>query len=76
MPDCSKTKALNLAEGLRKKIKEREIILRRQKTNVTASIGVATCPKDARLKEELILKADEALYKAKKEGRDRVCLAS
>ena len=51
-------------------------MLRRQKTNVSVSIGVATFPDNARLKEELILKADEALYSAKKGGRNRVCLAS
>jgi diguanylate cyclase (GGDEF)-like protein len=76
LPDCSKAKASKLAEDLRTKIHAQQIVLRRQKTSVTVSIGVATFPKDAKLREELILKADEALYKAKREGRDQVCLAS
>ena len=76
LPDCSKPKALAHAEELRAKIQEKQIVLRRQNTSVTISVGIATLPKDARLKEELILKADAALYKAKKEGRNRVCLAS
>ncbi len=76
LPDCPKSKAMGLVEELRKKIQDKEIVLRRQKTSVTVSIGVANFPKDARLKEELILKADEALYKAKKGGRNCICSAS
>ena len=75
LPDCPKDKALDLANALRKKIQGREIILRRQKTHVTASIGVAAFPGDAKGKEELIMKADEALYKAKEGGRNKVCAA-
>jgi diguanylate cyclase (GGDEF)-like protein len=38
----------------------------------TLSIGVATFPDDAKDPEVLMRKADEALYRAKKTGRDRV----
>jgi diguanylate cyclase (GGDEF)-like protein len=75
LPDCSKEKAVKLADDVRKKIQAKEIILRRQKTHVTASFGIASFPKDARAKEELIIKADEALYKAKETGRNKVCSA-
>jgi diguanylate cyclase (GGDEF)-like protein len=40
---------------------------------ITISIGVASYPKDALLKEELISKADEAMYHAKKTGKNKVC---
>ena len=43
--------------------------------DVTASIGVATYPSDARDAETLIAAADQALYRSKHEGRDRVTLA-
>ncbi len=76
LPDCPRSKAALLAEDFRKKVESKQIILRRQKTNITVSIGIAAFPKDAKLKEELILKADEALYKAKKGGRNQICLAS
>ncbi len=72
LPDCPKSKALQMANEVRKKIETKEIILRRQKTHVTISVGVASFPKDARMKEELIDKADAALYKAKEGGRNRV----
>lgn len=40
---------------------------------ITLSIGVASYPKDALLKEDLIKKADEAMYHAKKTGKNKVC---
>jgi predicted signal transduction protein with EAL and GGDEF domain len=39
---------------------------------VTISGGVATFPMDAGEPEELLKRADEALYQAKGSGRDRV----
>jgi len=41
--------------------------------NVTISVGVATCPRDAAVLEELLELSDKALYAAKAQGRDRVC---
>ena len=75
LSDCTKKKALELAEDFRKRIENQSILLRRQKTNVTVSVGVASFPKDAQEKEELIYKADRALYQAKRSGRNRVCIA-
>ena len=40
---------------------------------LTISAGVATCPRDATSIEDLLEMADRALYRAKEEGRDRVC---
>jgi len=42
--------------------------------NITISVGVSTCPRDATSLDELMTLADEALYQAKGEGRDRVVL--
>jgi diguanylate cyclase (GGDEF)-like protein len=42
---------------------------------VTVSQGVAVHPGDARNGEELVARADAALYRAKESGRDRYCLA-
>lgn len=76
LPDCSLKKALELAEAVRERIAEQTVILRRKKTRITASIGVALFSKDAQNVKELIHKADLALYQAKTEGRNRVCMAS
>ena len=40
--------------------------------NITISMGVATCPRDATTVAELFELADKALYQAKANGRDRV----
>jgi len=40
---------------------------------ITVSIGIAIFPSDALNSKELIRKADEMLYKAKKEGKNKIC---
>ena len=42
--------------------------------NITISVGVATCPRDATALDELLELADKALYRAKAAGRDMVVL--
>jgi two-component system cell cycle response regulator len=43
--------------------------------HVTISIGVATYPRDGRTREELLDTSDKAMYRAKSQGRNRVCAA-
>lgn len=43
---------------------------------VTCSIGVALCPADGQGHSEVLRAADQALYEAKRGGRDRVCAYS
>ncbi|HET8634129.1 MAG TPA: diguanylate cyclase, partial [Gemmatimonadales bacterium] len=40
--------------------------------HLTASFGVAACPETSRAIDNLLTQADQALYKAKEQGRDRV----
>jgi diguanylate cyclase (GGDEF)-like protein len=75
LPDCPKPRALELARQFRKKIEDEVILLRREKTGITVSVGLAAFPQDARIKEEIISRADQALYQAKSKGRNRVCVA-
>ncbi|MFA5389687.1 MAG: diguanylate cyclase, partial [Candidatus Omnitrophota bacterium] len=42
------------------------------KTHVSVSIGVSAFPEDGKSYDELIMKADERLYRAKREGKDKV----
>ena len=43
---------------------------------VTVSIGIALYPLDAKSMDDLIEKSDSSLYKAKREGKNRVCVFS
>jgi len=68
-----KKKSFQIAEKLRERIEKEHIILRRQATNVTVSIGIASLPIDAKSEDELVQKADKAMYDAKQKGRNQVC---
>ena len=73
LPNTTKKAALKLAENLRRGIEEGVIILRRSPVKITVSIGVASYPKDATSWTDLIKNSDAAMYKAKQEGRNKVC---
>jgi diguanylate cyclase (GGDEF)-like protein len=65
-----------VAERIRTNIKQRSLAAGGGIPPVTASIGVATTEHpEAGSTDELVRQADEALYRAKREGRDRVELA-
>ncbi len=61
-------RALVAAERLRRAVREEVGV-------VTVSLGVASCPAHASNERELFSAADAALYRAKREGRDRAALA-
>jgi diguanylate cyclase (GGDEF)-like protein len=69
----NKKGALKVAEEMRKKIQATPVVLRRKRCSVTVSVGVAVFPEDARLRDDIIIEADRALYKAKSEGKNKVC---
>ena len=66
--------ALNMAERLRTSIGNKEFALEEKVLKVTISIGAATAPYDTGDKEELIERADQALYQAKRNGRNKCIL--
>jgi len=75
LPHAESDQALNVAERVRKAVMAHPFRGRsvREHIQVTVSIGVATYPTNAKTKAELIERADQALYLAKSEGRNRVC---
>lgn len=70
-----KTEAVRLAERIRESIAELEIPLADRTLKVTLSMGVAALPDVAPEggPNELIALADARLYKAKAQGKNRVC---
>lgn len=68
VPECSVNRCARIAEKLRKNIAEYSFPVERR---VTCSFGVASFRDDESM-DELIQRADEALYAAKLAGRNRV----
>lgn len=64
-----------LAEKV-KKVGEQPMNLEGQKVRGSISIGIAIYPEDGMTGKELLNKADEALYRAKREGKNRYHFAS
>jgi two-component system chemotaxis family response regulator WspR len=78
MPDTDAAGAANIAASLRENVDTMNLPHTHSDTadHVTISLGVATMvPVADRKPEELIVKSDEALYHAKKTGRNRFCTA-
>ena len=63
------------ANHLRRAIANALIPFDDARISITISIGVAQFPEDGSTIDELVAKADKALYAAKREGRNRVRLA-
>ena len=62
------------AERIRSSVEKYDFVTGSTRLKATVSLGIACYPVDGTKVNELIAKADEMLYKAKKEGRNRVCL--
>lgn len=76
IPATSKENARLAAERIRCEIEQlhaNDLAIPQEK-RVTISSGIATYPDDAATKDELISRADIALYEAKRTGKNRTCL--
>lgn len=72
LPSIPLAGARRIAESIRANV-ESAIIPGTPDLQSTVSIGIATFPSNAESVDELIAAADAALYRAKEEGRNRVC---
>ncbi len=66
--------ALQTAERLRKVLGAQDFAFSGRKVRVTVSIGVAYSSGNSVAPETLLARADQALYQAKRSGKNRVCL--
>lgn len=77
LPKSSAKDSLAVAHRIRREIAIHPIrISSEDRIHLTASLGLATFPSDVQSEESLLRKADQALFQAKKLGRNRVCLAT
>lgn len=74
LPETDKKKALDIAERIRKQIENEKFISEEGVTKATISIGIACFPEDSRRVIKLIDMSDQALYEAKRSGRNNTCL--
>jgi diguanylate cyclase (GGDEF)-like protein len=75
LPEATRTVAVQRSETIRRDIERMEVSLGEKPLDrVTASFGVALYPTHADNAEALVRAADDALYQAKENGRNRVCV--
>jgi len=72
LPETGIDKAHKLANRIRQKIADKKITHKNQTFHVTASLGIASCTVTNQSLEDMLTKADDALYIAKKKGRNQV----
>ena len=73
LPQTLRREAMILAERIRTQVEETRIETRAAgQLRITVSVGVSSFPENGRPEEELVSIADQALYRAKGEGRNQV----
>ncbi|MFY9268905.1 MAG: diguanylate cyclase [Candidatus Manganitrophaceae bacterium] len=73
LPETAGANALKVAERIRQSIDSAPFVTPAgQPVRLSVSVGIAFFPEDGKKREALILAADQALYFAKKTGRNRV----
>ncbi len=74
LPGLSKEEALAVAEEVRRRVEEYAFEHGGTLANPTLSVGVAAYPEDGTNRDDLTHAADEALYRAKRKGGNKVSL--
>lgn len=69
----SRDEAKRFAKGIKERLSSTRLRFRRKSIGFSISLGVAVFPEDARDFLSLIEVADSLLYRAKREGKNRVC---
>ncbi|GAB4029402.1 MAG: hypothetical protein Fur0012_03720 [Elusimicrobiota bacterium] len=72
LPQAALSDAVKTAETIKEGLQKLEFYFNGISAGISASFGVACFPVDAATKSQLIRSADERLYRAKKNGRNRV----
>jgi two-component system cell cycle response regulator len=73
LPETPLPGAAALAESLRARVANHSFVFQGERIPVTVSIGTALLNENDKVAADLIQRADEKLYEAKRGGRNRVC---
>jgi diguanylate cyclase (GGDEF)-like protein len=73
LPETPLPGAAALADDLRERVEKHVFVFQGERMPVTISVGCALMSGTDRTAAELIQRADEKLYEAKRSGRNRVC---
>ncbi|HEX7762792.1 MAG TPA: diguanylate cyclase [Cellvibrio sp.] len=73
LPRCSRAEAQALMEDIRKRFRDISFTVDQKTFHVTLSAGIAAFESDIERADQLLQEADAALYRAKSDGRNRVC---
>lgn len=71
LPDAAANQALETALRINRAVSNTSFDVEGQRVSTTVSIGVASYPEDAATADDLLARADGALYVSKAQGRDR-----
>ncbi len=74
LPGCSPEDCLQKANEIRQGIEQLTVVVKKREHRVTVSIGISSFPQNGELIDEVIRAADDAMYEAKKAGRN--CIVS
>ena len=75
LPETGLGEASMIAERIRKLVESTLFEIANARINLTVSMGISNFPSHrAKSKEELVKMADQALYDAKRGGRNKVCI--
>ena len=75
LPETTPDRAFEIAERLRKSIANHIFTPERHKLHITISVGVAFSTGENNGLIDLIKRADDAMYKSKRAGRNRTCVS-
>jgi diguanylate cyclase (GGDEF)-like protein len=73
-PETDSDSAWKIAERVRAQVKQYRRILEGEEVGITLSVGIVSYPAHASMISELLRRADEAMYSAKRSGKDRSCV--
>ena len=75
LPNTHFAGALTVADRVWRTVGQKSITVADRRHKVTVSVGVSLYPsRDIKSKDQLLKAADEALARAKQDGRDRICV--